>query len=361
MSTSLLRAWEDAKPEVVAVDTETTGLTFYDTPFLASFWWGEEGYAVALGSEEGRQTCRKLLADTPTLLFHNAKFDIQKLNLVGLFDRGVLEQHDGHSQATDVRGASSLATDVPSGVHDTEAIAHLLNEHRRKGLKPLAREVLNLETDEAEAIAKARRKHKLTKADGLDKLYAEEPQLVIDYAIKDVEFTWKLFWHLWPQISRFDDLLSLYELERELMWVLLDMETAGMAVDTEYVQEASKEYAGRVLKAEWKIEDATGLKVFKPIKSGQKTPEGHINPNSPDQLKKYFNGKGIESESYDKSFLKTLDDPFAEALLELRAASKINNTYLQPMLNETKDGIMHPNFRQHGTRGRRMSAGEAEG
>lgn len=342
MSTSLLEAWEDAKPELVAVDTETTGLAFYDTPFLLSAWWGEEGYAVDLSSHEGRAAARTLLSETPSLVFHNAKYDIQKLRLVDLFPDGQLH--------------------VPgfSGVHDTEAIAHLLNEHRRKGLKPLAREVLGLETDEADAIAKARRKHKLKKADGLDKLYAVEPQLVIDYAIKDVEFTWKLFWYLWPQISRFQDLLDLYELERELMWVLLDMETAGMGVDLKYVGEAAKDYAGQVLRAEWKIEDATGLKVFKPEKSGQKTPEGHINPNSNPQLAEYFQGKGIYAESYDKSVLKTLDDPLAEAILELRAASKIHNTYLQPMLTEQRDGVLHPNFRQHGTRGRRMSSGQAE-
>lgn len=351
MSTSLLREWRDAKPDVVAVDTETTGLAFYDTPFLASYFWGDgKGFAVELDSEEGREACRTICAETPALLFHNAKFDIQKLRLVGLWERPTVP----------VVLPEALAGVIPGGVHDTECIAHLLDEHRRKGLKPLAREVLNLETDEAEAISRGRRKHKLKKADGLDKLYEVEPQLVIDYAIKDVEFTWKLFWTLWPQLKRYDDLLSLYELERELMWVLLDMETAGMGVDLDYVQDAAKEYAARVVRAEWKIEDATGLKVFKPEKSGQKTPEGYFNPNSNQQLAEYFQGKGIYAESYDKHVLKTLDDPLAEALLELRAASKIHNTYLQPMLTEQKDGILHPNFRQHGTRGRRMSSGAAE-
>ena len=333
------------------MDTETTGLAFFDTPFLASFWWDNKGYAVDLASVEGQEACRILLASTPVLLFHNAKFDLQKLALVDLV-------------GSDLRGKPAhlgeVSSTVPVGVHDTEGLAHLLNEHRPKGLKPLARSVLGLETDEADQISRARRKLKLTKADGLDKVYAAEPELVITYAIKDVEFTWKLFWHLWGQLSKYDDLLSLYELERELQWVLLDMETAGMALDLDYVDEAHKDFAGQLVRAEWDIEDATGLKVFHPTKSGQKTPEGMFNPNSSDQIAAYFGGKGIVAENYDKNVLKTLDDPLAEALLDLRGAKK-KDDYLAAMLREQRDGVLHPNFRQHGTRGRRMSSGEAEG
>lgn len=335
---------------MVAVDTETTGVAFYDTPFLASFWWDDRGFVVDLGSDEGRETCRRICADTPALLFHNAKFDLQKLELVDLWNRDRIR--------ADIRSTTTGL--CPPGVHDTEALAHLLNEHRPKGLKPLARSVLGLETNEAEAISKARRKLKLTKADGLDKVYAEEPELIIEYAIKDVEFTWKLFWHLWGQLSKYDDLRSLYELERELLWVLLDMEWAGMKLDLPYVEDTHKEYAGKLVRADWAIEDATGLKVFRPTKSGQKTPEGHFNPNSSEQIATYFREKGIEAESYDKNVLKTLDEPLAEALLELRGAKK-KDDYLVAMLREQRDGVLHPNFRQHGTRGRRMSSGEAEG
>lgn len=350
MSTSLLDAWTRESPPVVAVDTETTGLAFYDTPFLASFWWDDEGFAVDLGVREGREACSEVLAGTPCLLFHNAKFDVQKLRLVELWP-----QRDA------LLGYGADQRDLPpAGVHDTEALAHLLNEHRPKGLKPLARSVLGLETNEAEAISKARRKLKLTKADGLDKVYAEEPELIVEYAIKDVEFTWKLFWHLWAQLSKYDDLLSLYELERELMWVLLDMEESGMKLDMPYVEETHRDYAARLVRADWAIEDATGLKIFRPTKSGQKTPEGHFNPNSSDQIAAYFREKGIEAESYDKNVLKTLDEPLAEALLELRGAKK-KDDYLVAMLREQRDGVLHPNFRQHGTRGRRMSSGEAEG
>ena len=344
MSTSLLDAWERDKPYAVAVDTETTGVAFFDTPFLASFCWGERGQAIDLASEEGRESVRRICADTPALIFHNAKFDIQKLQLVDLFRRGTVSASSGP---------------IPTGVHDTEALAHLLNEHRPKGLKPLARTVLGLTTDEADAISKARRKNKLTKADGLDKLYEAEPELVTTYAIKDAEFTWQLFWHLWAQLSKYDDLLSLYELERELMWVLLDMETAGMAVDLPYVEETAKDYSGQIVRAEWDIEDATGLKVFHPTKSGQKTPEGQFNPNSNDQIRAYFTEKGIQAENFDKNVLKTLDDPLAEALLAARGAKK-KSDYLQAILREQRDDVLHPHFRQHGTRGRRMSSGGAE-
>lgn len=340
------------------MDTETTGLAFYDVPFLATFWWEDRGFAVDLGSKAGRCACAEVLSGTPTLLFHNAKFDLQKLELVHLYDRSRRQQIPGDGLVLEAAEADAVRDPRP-GVHDTEALAHLLDEHRPKGLKPLARSVLGLDTDEAKAIQAARRKAKLTKADGLDKLYEADPDLVITYAIKDVEFTWKLFHHLWPLLAKHDDLVNLYELERELMWVLLDMEWAGMGLDLDYTQTKAKEYAGKTVKAEWAIGDATGLDVWYPDKPGRKTPEGKFNPNSNDQIHAYFAGKGIHEAKYDKHVLKTLEDPLAPALLDLRGANKMGN-YLKAMLVEQRDGVLHPNFRQHGTRGRRMSSGEAE-
>jgi DNA polymerase I-like protein with 3'-5' exonuclease and polymerase domains len=47
-------------------------------------------------------------------------------------------------------------------------------------------------------------------------------------------------------------------------------------------------------------------------------------------------------------------------IVELREANKIKATYFDGLDVEAKDGILHPNFRQHGTRTGRMSSGAAE-
>src|SRR5689334_1926940 len=108
----------------LAVDTETTGLGFFDTPFCVT---------LALRDDTGelRSTYKELPADKESvigilsaadnLVFHNAKFDIQKLELVGI---PVWEHKTAYQ------------------IHDTECLSHLLNEQRPKRLKSLAKELL---------------------------------------------------------------------------------------------------------------------------------------------------------------------------------------------------------------------------
>jgi len=85
-----------------------------------------------------------------------------------------------------------------------------------------------------------------------------------------------------------------------------------------------------------------------------------FNPNSPKQLSEAFEALGIEVESTDKATLATIDNPLAEQILQLRVVKKMLGTYLQAILAEQRDGILHPSYRQHGTRTGRMSSGEAE-
>jgi DNA polymerase I-like protein with 3'-5' exonuclease and polymerase domains len=228
-------------------------------------------------------------------------------------------------------------------VHDTEAIAHLLDEHRPKGLKALAKSVLGEETDEQEAIRAAKKEAKLRAKDGFHLLPRE---VVVPYALKDAEFTLRLYEELYPKLAEHNDLLELYATEQRLCFVLLEMEGRGMALDLPYVDSTAKQYAGRALALEMDIRDLVGSEEF--------------NPNSPKQVKDAFLALGIEVESTDKASLSGISEPLAEKLLELRTINKMHGTYLKPLLEESRDGIIHPWFRQHGAKTGRMSSGGAE-
>jgi DNA polymerase I-like protein with 3'-5' exonuclease and polymerase domains len=119
-----------------------------------------------------------------------------------------------------------------------------------------------------------------------------------------------------------------------------------MGVKVEYVEEAAREYASKALALEMDIRDRVGSESF--------------NPNSPKQLTEAFAAIGIDLESTDKATLAGLDDPLAQQILELRTLKKIHGTYLKAILDEQRGGILHPSYRQHGTRTGRMSSGEAE-
>lgn len=312
---------------VLAVDTETTGVAYHDVPFCVTFAWdGQDGIQseyVDLDDRKNHEYVRRmLLSGADELVFHNAKFDMQKLALVGLF---VPDERD------------------PLTVHDTEALAHLLDEHRPKGLKALARDVLGEETDEQEAIRAAKKEAKLRAKDGYHLLPRE---VVVPYALKDAEFTLRLWHEFYPKLSKHDDLLRLYQTEQRLCFVLLEMEGRGMALDLAYVESTAKSYKGKSLALELDIRDMVGSEEF--------------NPNSPKQVTEAFDALGISLESTSKESLRAVDHPLAQKILELRTINKMHSTYLKPLLEESRDGIIHPWFRQHGAKTGRMSSGGAE-
>jgi DNA polymerase-1 len=303
---------------MIAVDTETTGLGYYDEAFGVSIGDvdGGEWYEVPEHSAD----VQRELAAQDTWVFHNAKFDLHKLLNAELITREQISR---------------------TTIHDTECLAHLLDSSSRKALKHLAREILGKETDEEEQVKAAKKKHNLKKADGYHLLPRE---VVVPYAIKDVEYTMELFHVLYPLVMQ-AGLLDVYAKEQRLQLVLLDMERQGMAVDTPYLEQATATFASDMFTEEMDIRDLTNE---------------DFNPNSPKQILEVLNDRGNKVNGTSVEVLRGVNDPLAAHVLEYRRIKKIHGTYLKPMLHEQRDGLMHPWFRQHGTRTGRMASGGAE-
>ena len=317
-------AWLRDHPGLIAVDTETTGTAFFDLPFCVTVAWekyGEfEGHYFELTDFDSSSMVREILAKTPRWVGHNLKFDLQKLMLAG------------------VLGRDQVRADR---IEDTEALAHLLDAHQKKGLKSLAREHLGVETNEEEELKVVRRKLKLRKEDGYHLLPRE---VLIPYAIQDVILTLQLFDFFIPQLQVFDDLSRLYEHEKLVTLALLDMEAAGWGLDMEYLTETSRDYSRNYVKTELRIRELTN---------------DDFNPGSWQQILAAFEERGITLPATDKDTLAGVDHDLAREIVTLRSLKNRRN-YLESMLSEQQDGIVHPNFRQHGTKTGRMSSGEAE-
>lgn len=348
---------------MLAVDTETTGVTFHDEAFLVSFAGRYAPAMNVIGSGPGPKNVKVFrgptvdvvpygvwkhmpkgislhswawdidhprvpaaLAEKPWI-FWNAKFDLQKLILAGLIDRDEL---------------------TPDSFHDAQTIRYLLDEHSPLALKDNARRLLGIETDELERVKEAKKVVK--KEQGIryerDIGYHLLPREVVEpYAKKDAEMTLLLFELLYPQLPQ--ELHRLYRMERELILTLLDMESAGLGVDTEYVDATEKEFRKKIFYSELNIKDTVG--------------DDDFNPNSPKQVMEAFAVRGVEVTSTAKAKLKELDDPLAAQLLELRHNAKVHGTYLIPLQAETKDGIVHPHFNPAKTKTARLSSsGTAE-
>jgi DNA polymerase I-like protein with 3'-5' exonuclease and polymerase domains len=335
-------------PPIIAVDTETTGIGFYDEPFGATITWrsreGDLRSAYIDVDGEGREQriefLRRILQDVPAWVFHNAKFDLQKLRLVG-----ALPDPQGHE------------------LHDTQTLYALLDENGRKGLKHLAATVLKVDDTicvevksgpnkgtfkrvpkEEHRLSAVRRKLKLKKEDGYHLLPRD---VLIPYALKDTEFTLLLYEKLMPQLKAVGDprLLELYREFMELKLVLLDMEADGFALDLEYLDATASEYGVKVMEGWNGIVELTG------------NPD--LNPQSPAQLIEAFAARGVFLESTAEAVLAELDDDLAKALIQYRSDKKIHTTYLAALQREHRNGIVHANFNEDGARSGRMSSSAA--
>jgi DNA polymerase I-like protein with 3'-5' exonuclease and polymerase domains len=372
------KAWERDRPKVVAFDTECTGLEFHDTAFCATIAWyspsediltgqpiGIEGHYFEFERIDCREAVSTILGHADVVVAHNFKFDAHKLEAEGITIR------------PDQR------------VDDTEAMAHLDDEHRPKGLKALAVSVLgyndviqvpgkakNPETGEQEDVLRdiPRSKWEIDKArewakkhHGLDSVKSVGYDLlprgtVVPYAILDAEWTLQLAQILYPRITRYDDLLELYMQEILLSrTAIYDMERAGMGTRPDYVAEQIRVYRKKCLVHENTIEQI----VAKPVRTGKiplKERDSFFNPASNDEISAYFGERGFDRPAYDAEQLDTIDHPLAETLLLYRKDAKLLDGYFVALQRDTgPDGIFHPSLRQHGTVSGRTSAGAERG
>ena len=338
-----LQAWQESSPTSVAIDTETEGVAFFDEAFCVTVAWDRDegdyhGGYLELSEECAADAAREILLNTPRWVFHNAKFDLQKLILAGVISRDEIADHE---------------------IDDTEAIAHLLDENQGKRLKQLAVQWLEwddtvevpiksrpgetrLVSEEKYILDAVRRQMKLKKEDGYDKL----PRgVVIPYAVADALMTIQLYDRLWPWLAAKDEeLLALYHREMRLSLVLLDMETQGMRVDMQYVNAKAKELTGQMFRAEKEILKLSDRTEFSDH-------HGWIRP--------VLEELGLKVANTQADTLKELDHPIVTAILEWRRLKKLWD-YFHAIQREQRDNILHPGFRQHGTVTGRMSSGEAQ-
>lgn len=343
MAQEALWAFNRDKPERIGVDTETEGVAFYDRAFCVTASWrradGElVDHYIELVDEDYSEVARAILLGCPSWVFHNAKFDLQKLILAG-----VIKRHEFNE----------------ARIEDTEALAHLDDSLRLKGLKPVSAELLGDTNEEEELLKKEMRRLGIKLEEGYHLLPRE---ILIPYALADTNKTVRLWEDLEPKVRRFPELWELYLHEKKVTLALLDIEARGLKLDMDYTIKTLGEFSGKVIDAEKQISELVG----KPV--GKDTKAGEFNPGSAPQLAAYFQDKGYETRyktkkgapSYGKEFLKECDDPLAPLLGEYRKATKYKNTYFLAMRDEQRGGILHPHFRQHGTKTGRFSSGEAE-
>ena len=217
---------------------------------------GEKARYFAWGHYTGKNNCSLVDAKnalhrvwkTDTLLFHNAKFDVD-----------VAQTHMGCGPISWER------------IHDTMYLLFLCDPHAPDfKLKPSSERLLNMPPEELDVVEEWIWAHRaeLVREFGIDRYTDSKGKPLINsrkkvgafvayapgdiagkYANGDTERTEKLFKYLWPRVQE-RGMGEAYDRERELLPILLENERVGIRIDLPLLRKDIKLYSSAVESAD---------------------------------------------------------------------------------------------------------------
>jgi DNA polymerase-1 len=311
-------------PHFVAIDTETTGLNVWrgDRMFCTAAWYPDGTKQYWRGEFGG---LRELLAD-PSIdkVFANAKFDLRMLEWSGFVVKGQVWDImilsyllDGRMAETGLSLEAIARRYLPAGFRKVKTE---IEEHFTSiGLNP-NRDALN---------------------------FALLPDTLVRRRCEsDAELTGMFFQKAYSTVATvFPHLL---DQEHRLLHVVKKMEDRGLCIDEDEI-EKQMDYFNDIVEevTDW-MEGYTGQTYFSLTSRN-------------DQLRVVDLGgfaellwdkdpvTGRERMFLDDYHLRNVHHPAAAMLLVGKAAIKMRDTFLQQMLRESTNGVLHPSFNQCGT------------
>jgi DNA polymerase I-like protein with 3'-5' exonuclease and polymerase domains len=339
---------------VIDFDVETRNLAWYaPTPplFLAQFHDGTE--TRVFRHPHDAHEIQRWLDMGDDYRAWNTKFDLHHLKSAGYVLPPPQSWHDGMvlSAIADERMGNALQSRA-NNVGYPDAYAADKNLHQW---------ILD-ERKRRRAAAKD------TNGQYVPPNYGDVPMEIMDpYAREDViqtRFVTDVYGRV---VLQDDELRSLYEMEREVLAALFEIERRGLPIDRESAVLFEKQLLEDLERKTERLQKLAGKRDF--------------NPNSSAQIEEALRRRGADltfvsktksgkSLSMDNENLSAVRDELAEAVLDWRTTDRMYGTYVRRILH-TQDGEygpeyaylgaddrIHPNYRQVGARHGRMSASD---
>ncbi len=254
--------------------------------------------------------------------------------------RPILENPDvekvGHNLKFDASVLRWQGVRVQGPMFDT-LIAHTLTDpEMRHGMDDVSEMVLNYKPISiTELIGK----------DTSQSMADADPERVAEYAAEDADVTWQLRDQLEKRLAERGQTKVFFQIEMPLIPVLVEMECAGIRINTTALADFSVQLGTRIAELEKRVHELAGT-VF--------------NLNSPkqlgevlfDRMKLSDKPKKTKTGQYatDESTLEVLasNHDIARAIVDFRAASKLKSTYADalPQAVFQKTGRVHTTYNQ---------------
>lgn len=321
------------RAEEISFDIETTQLEEWDE--------GAEIVSIAFSWKEGHGAFVPIYHKSTNRRWADAALRYLK---------PVLERPDakyiGHNGKFDCKWLASKGVNAQL-TFDTMLAAHILDENRLKGLKPLSQILLGV--------------HAYDVGDDIKDAYNMPLRRLAVYNVKDTDYTLRLYHRFKAELKEQPRLARVFaKLMMPASNTLTKVEVEGIWVDKK-----------RLRKMTIKAGEEREKVMKKLLKYVPKKKRATINFNSPQQLGKWLFGdlglnpikktKSGKSDSTDESVMLALakDHPAPQLLLKYRMWTKRLNTYLGPWEEKRdKRSRIHTTYKLFGTVTGRLSSVE---
>ena len=240
-----------------------------------------------------------------------------------------------HNAAYDLGWLRATGFEVNGTIYDTMLAAPVLDENRfAYSLNSLGFDYLK-EIKSEQGLKESASDFGVHPKKELWKLPAMH---VGDYAEQDAALTLKL-WHHFKALMRNDEVESVFNMETEVLPVLVNITLKGINFNRAQCELKMAEMRKKETEILKYLKSQAGMQVD--IWAAQSIAAAF------DRLGIQYPKTAAGAPSFTKSFLDTHDHPMSKMILEARELNKTHGTFLEPYLKHSaKDGRIHTHFNQ---------------
>jgi DNA polymerase-1 len=287
----------------VCFDTETTGLDELTAELVGIAFSWKEGTGYYLPFTEDRLACETKLAYLKPF-FENSK--IEKV---------------GHNLKYDIKVLQQYGLEVQEPIFDTMIAHYLINPDMRHNMDVLAETYLGYKPQPiSELIGK-----KGIYQGSMRHVPLEKQK---EYAVEDADITLQLKNHFTKELATQEVVDLFHKIELPLVRVLASMESAGIRIDVDYLNELAKQFKEETLVLEERIYEQAGER-FNLASPKQLGPILFDKLKLVDKPKKTKTGQYSTAEDVLSYLAK--DHTIISDILEWRSIIKLSNTYIEAL------------------------------
>ena len=295
-------------PGYIRGDGEVVGISVACDGFEGYFPFGHES-GFNFPKNKVVDFFKKVCASDNTKVFHNAPYDIGWLRTLGI--------------------------EVKGKIVDTMIVAPLIDENQfYYSLNGLGREYLNEGKTEAELNAAAAEWGLDPKAE----MWRLPSAYVGTYATQDAVLTLKLWDYFKVELEK-QNLWNVFDLEMELLPIIIEMKRVGVRVDLERAEKIKKELVTKEKNLIKSIQDQSGVKDLQ-LWAARSLAQVF------DALKLSYLRTPTGQPSFTKAFLENHTHPVASLIREARELNKSHSTFIDSILKHQHNGRIHAEIRQ---------------